>query len=148
MEVDRRKFYRIPFSPPLSSHVQFSPIGFTGRIKPPQTGIISNLSEGGMSAEIHMKVSKGKKFWVDIDLPGLLRQLRVLAKAVWVEPNDAGTQVGLLFIDTPSSVVASIQKVAYDYRVCEAGIAFAMANVCKRECTYWDCCQKPVKLKM
>jgi hypothetical protein len=101
MEVDRRKTYRVPFSPEEGSHVAFSPIGFTGRIKPPQTGVIFNLSEGGMSALIHMKVRKGKKFWVDIHLPGLLRSLRVMGKVVWVETDDRGTQVGLNFIDTP-----------------------------------------------
>lgn len=147
MEVDRRKTYRVPFNPEEGSQAAFSPIGFTGRIKPPQTGVISNISEGGMSALIHMKVGKGKKFWVDIHMPGLLRQLRVLGKAVWVEPDDAGTQVGLSFIDTPPPVLDAIRKVAYDFRVCEAGMAFAMANVCKRDCTYWDCCRKPIKIK-
>ncbi len=147
MEVDRRKTYRVPFSPEEGSHVAFSPIGFTGRIKPPQTGVIFNLSEGGMSALIHMKVRKGKKFWVDIHLPGLLRSLRVVGKVVWVETDDRGTQVGLNFIDTPPPALDAIRKVAYDFRVCEAGIAFAMANVCKRDCTYWDCCRKPIKLK-
>lgn len=147
MEVDRRKTYRVPFSPEEGSRVTFSAIGFTGRIKPPQPGVIDNLSEGGMSCVIHMKVRKGKKFWVDINLPGLLRQLRVMGKAVWVESDANGTQVGLSFIDTPPTVLDAIRKVAYDYRVCEAGMAFAMANVCKRDCTYWDCCRKPIKLK-
>ncbi|MBP9128589.1 MAG: PilZ domain-containing protein [Elusimicrobia bacterium] len=148
MEVDRRKTYRVPFSPEEGAHVTFSPIGFTGRIKPPQTGVIFNMSEGGLSVLIHMKVRKGKKFWVDINMPGLLGSLRVLGKAVWVEPDTNGTQVGLSFIDTPPTVLDAIRKVAYDFRVCEAGIAFAMANVCKRDCTYWDCCRKPIKLKI
>jgi hypothetical protein len=147
MEVDRRKTYRVPFGPEEGARVTFSPIGFTGRIKPPQTGIIFNLSEGGISALIHMKVRKGKKFWVDINMPGLLRSLRVLGKAVWVEADSEGTQVGLSFIDPPPTFLDAVRKVAYDYRVCEAGIAFAMANVCKRDCTYWDCCRKPIKIK-
>ncbi|MBL0059608.1 MAG: PilZ domain-containing protein [Elusimicrobia bacterium] len=147
MEIDRRKTYRVPFGPEQSHRVVFLPIGITGRIKPPQTGQVVNLSEDGMSALIHMKVRKRKKFWVEIDLPGPLRNLRVRAKAVWVEKDSYGTRVGLSFIQTPPSVQAAIRKVAYDFRVCEAGIAFALANVCKRVCTYWECCRKPIKLK-
>ncbi|MBK8575861.1 MAG: PilZ domain-containing protein [Elusimicrobia bacterium] len=148
MEIDRRKTYRVPFSPKEGSRVTFSPIGFTGRIKPPQTGLIFNMSEGGMSALIHMKVGKGKKFWIDIDFPGLLQKCRVLGQAVWVEDDPSGTNIGISFIDTPPTVLDAIRKVAYDYRVCEAGMAFAMANVCKRNCSYWDFCQKPIKLKI
>lgn len=148
MEVDRRKTYRVPFGPEEGSRVTFSLIGITGRIKPPQTGQIFNLSEGGMSALVHMKVGKGKKFWIEIDLPGLLRHHRVLGQAVWAENDPNGTQIGFSFIDPPPTLLDAIRKVAYDYRVCEAGMAFAMANVCKRDCTYWDCCRKPIKLKI
>jgi hypothetical protein len=148
MEIDRRKTYRIPFGLEEGARVTFSPIGFTGRIKPPQTGFIYNLSEGGMSALIHMKVRKGKKFWIDIDMPGLLQKLRVLGRAVWANSDPNGTSVGISFIDPPPTVLDAIRKVGYDFRVCEAGIAFAMANVCKRDCSYWDFCRKPIKLKV
>jgi hypothetical protein len=147
MEIDRRKTFRIPFAQEQGRHVAFLPIGITGRIKPAQTGQVFNLSEDGMSALIHMKVRKRKKFWVEINLPGLLQNLRVRAKAVWVEKDTNGTQVGLTFIQPSASVLAAVRKVAYDFRVCEAGIAFALANVCKRQCTYWMSCKKPIKLK-
>jgi hypothetical protein len=147
MEIDRRKTYRFPLTVEHGKMVTFFPVGFGGRIKTAVTGEIYNLSEEGLNGLIHAKTRKRKKWWVVFDFPGALRGGRAQCKVVRAEKDPLGTHVGLQFVSLPPVALAALKKMAYGYRVCEAGLAFAMADVCRRDCGYFPLCRKPAKLR-
>ena len=80
-------------------------------------------------------------------MPGPLEGLKLRAKVVWARKEGAATLVGMSILDAPESTVFAINKMAYDYKVCESAIAFHMPDPCKRSCTFWDLCTKSIKLK-
>lgn len=146
MEVDRRGSYRIPIDPTIGRNVVFYPVKLFGRLGPPAQGQLVNVSTDGASVLVHAKLRKRKKIWMQFQTEGPLRSLRVLGQAVWVEKTGAHTRVGLRFLDPSAHLVSLLGRMAYDYKICEAGMTFSLKEVCKRSCSFWSLCKKKIKL--
>jgi hypothetical protein len=94
-----------------------------------------------------MKTRRRKKIWIQFHMSGALSGLRVKALVMWTEKVEGRSmRAGVKFLSPPPQLVLILERMAYDHKVCEAGIAFSLKDVCKRTCAYWDFCKKPVKL--
>ena len=147
MELDRRSGHRIPVPAQFGGLVSFAPVGLLGRLKVARDGVVENLSTEGLNAFVHGPLRKGNKLWVTFYAEGPLRGVRLSGRVVWAEKEAGGTRVGLRFLSVPAEATAVIGRWAYDHQVCEAGITFALKNICKTTCAYWSLCEKPIKIR-
>ena len=146
LQLERRTAFRLPLDLSMGRQATFYPIGILGRVSRQYDGAVFNISVDGISARVGAKVKKRQKFWILLNMPGPIKGLRLMARAMWIEKEGRDTGVGFEFIKPPAEALYHIGRMANDYKACEGAIAFAMANTCKRTCTYWDLCRKPVKL--
>lgn len=145
MAGEIRNAYRLPLDLAVGRQATFYPIGFLGRVTRQYEGAVYNISRDGLSAKVSAKARKRQKFWVLFAMGGPLKGLRLRAKVVTAEKDGGETGVGLRFMNPPPEAMFAIDQLVKDYKACEGAIAFAIKDVCKRGCAYWDLCRKPVK---
>ena len=121
-------------------------------------GYIINLSSGGIGIITLGKESsqliEGTPFKLDLILPRLETH-NVEGKIVRIQKgwkaqlhhSDNEWYLSLQFTKIKSSFSQAINRMAEDWSICETKIQMRLPDVCFRECSYWDICEKPAKLK-
>jgi hypothetical protein len=64
--------------------------------RPPQGGILLDVSETGLRLKTDGMVPKDAVVFVDVELPGSDEKTRVIGKVVWSRPNEAGVELGYI----------------------------------------------------
>jgi len=138
--LNRRKHQRLPVIKDFAKEVHI----FIG--KELLTGIILNLSAGGILLLTYSNIPKDSNLALSLDLPNIhTRQIkgkiiRATKKAVMYE-----IAIEFMQIDTLDS--KRINRIAIDYNDCENKIALGAQDVCRKECSYFDLCDKVNKMK-
>lgn len=138
--LNRRKNPRLPVIKDFGREVHIS-IG-----EEQITGIILNLSVGGMLLLTYSNLPNNSDLTLTFDLANIQTKpikgkiIRATQKAVMYE-----LAIQFLQIDTLDS--KKINRIAIDYNDCENKIDLGAQDVCKRECSYFDLCDKDQKLK-
>lgn len=121
-------------------------------------GFIINLSAGGMGIITlggePSSIPVGTKFLLDLKLPhlnghnveGVIFHIQKGRKAKLHHSNDEWF-LGLKFTKIASGVVDHINRMAEDWSICETKIQMNLPDICFHECSFWDICEKQVKLK-
>jgi c-di-GMP-binding flagellar brake protein YcgR len=122
-------------------------------------GFILNLSAGGMRVitlgEQASELSIGTPVFLDLELPHI-HPFNIEAKIVSIQRgekaklhgSDGEWVMSLSFTKIKASDAAHINHLGEDWNNCEAKIQFRLPDVCFRQCSCWDFCDKPVKLKL
>lgn len=155
MIEERRKHIRFPImhnvGEPIELEVQLN----HKKISLP--GFIMDLSAGGMGVLILGKsvpeLPRGATFVLDLKLPKLSShnvegKIVRISKAKKNQPQQAMGEwfLGLMFTKISSDLAEKINDMAEDWSICETKIQLRLQDICFRECSYWDLCEKSVKL--
>ena len=121
-------------------------------------GYIIDLSAGGVGIMALGKDSgtlpEGTPFTLDLNLPNL-ESHNVEGKIIRIQKgrkahlqhSDDEWFLSLRFTKIKSSFVQHINRMAEDWSICETKIQMHLPDVCFRECSYWNLCEKSQKLK-
>lgn len=121
-------------------------------------GYIINLSAGGMgiltlgaqASTLHL----GTDFVLDFKLPHLVSH-NVEGKIARIQKGRKAQQhhsneewfLGLHFTKIKPVLADHINVMAEDWSICETKVQMNLPDICFRQCSYWDLCEKSVKLK-
>lgn len=120
-------------------------------------GFILNLSAGGMKimtlGNQVAQLKEGIPFDMDLNIPNLSTH-HIEGKIVRIKKGDKAKLrhsndewfLGLLFTKIKSQAAHHINRMAEDWSVCETKMQMSLPDICFRECSYWDICEKSVKL--
>ena len=121
-------------------------------------GFILNLSSGGIKivtlGSQAAELSTGATFLLDLKLPHLFSH-HVEGKVIHIRKADKARLhhnsdewfLSLEFTKIKSSDLHRLNQMAEDWSICETKIELGLPDVCYRECSYWDLCEKNVRLK-
>ena len=121
-------------------------------------GFILNLSSGGIKIVTlgHQAedLKLGATFLLDLKLPHLFSH-HVEGKIIHIQKGDKALLhhsneewcVSLEFTKIKHSDLQKLDRMAEDWNICETKLQLGVSDVCYRECSYWDLCEKNSKLK-
>lgn len=121
-------------------------------------GFILNLSAGGMKmltmGDQASQLDEGTKFLLDLKLPNFVSH-SVEGKIVHIQKGDKAKLhhsneewfLGLAFTKIKSQHAHQINRMAEDWSICETKLQMNLPDVCFKECSYWNLCEKSVKIK-
>ncbi len=124
----------------------------------PIVGYILNLSAGGIGlitlGKEAMQLNEGTPFKMDLNLAsvemqgveGTITRIQKGRKAQLHHTDDEWF-LSLQFTKLKSAFAQQINRMAEDWSVCETKIQMRLPDVCFAECSYWNICEKPAKLK-
>ncbi len=120
-------------------------------------GFVINLSAGGVGiitlGDQAKDLVSGTQFILTLTLgdfvcknvEGKIAHVSVGAKAK-AHHNKNEWMVGLSFTKIKAEDARHINKMADDWDICETKMGMKLPDICFRQCTSWDICEKPVKL--
>ena len=121
-------------------------------------GYIINLSAGGMGiitlGEQASQLTLGALFVLDLKLPhlnshnveGKIYRIQKGRKAKLHHSNDEWF-LALTFTKIKPSLVHHLNEMAEDWNICETKIQLNLPDICFPKCSFWDLCEKNVKLQ-
>ncbi len=121
-------------------------------------GFILNLSAGGMKmltlGDQASQLQEGIKFVLDLKLPASISQT-IEGKIVRIQKGDKAKLhhsndewfLGLAFTKIKPQHAHQINRMAEDWSICETKLQMSLPDVCFKECSYWNLCEKSAKLK-
>jgi len=141
---ERRKHKRLPVIKDLAEPIEITVLESGKKRQVP--AVLTNLSAGGMDLVL-MEAVQGKPLVrLNIHLPGFDR-FEVEGKSVWSRSKGATSIVGIQFTKIDQDHAKQLTHMAEAFWECEARIKDQAPTVCFHGCTYWDLCEKTVKLK-
>jgi c-di-GMP-binding flagellar brake protein YcgR len=143
---ERRKHKRLPVIKDMAEPIELL-------LQDPQSkdvtrlpGVLTNLSAGGMDLVLLGPLQGKPTIKLNMHLPGFDR-FDVEGKLVWSRPKGATSVVGIQFTKIDKDHAHQLTHMAEAFWECEDRIRTKAHTVCFHGCTYWDLCEKPVKLK-
>lgn len=138
--LNRRKHSRLPIIKNVAKEL------FVSTDKGFFQGLIINLSAGGLLLLMYADLPVGSQVCLLFDYPPLetepifgevirSTQTKALVREVAIKFNKIST------IDTKK-----INRLAIDYTDCENKIALGALDVCRKECSYYNFCEKKLKI--
>ena len=156
MRQERRGHVRIPVISNVGEPIELDVMSNGKKTVIP--GYIINLSAGGLSiialGKDSSHLAAGTPFKMDLNLPHL-ESHNVEGKIMRIETgrsakahhSDDEWFLSLQFTKINSTLAKHIGVMAEDWSICETKIQMRLPDACFRKCSYWDICEKPVKLK-
>jgi hypothetical protein len=156
MIEERRDHVRIPVIHNVGEPIELRAILNGKKILIP--GYIINLSAGGIGiialGRQSMQLHVGAPFVMDLNLPSL-ESRNVKGKIVRIQKgrkaqlhhSDDEWFLSLAFTKIKPSYASRINRMAEDWSICETKVQMRLPDICFRKCSYWNLCEKPVKLK-
>lgn len=155
---ERRKHIRFPIMHNVGEPVELKVLLNHKQIS--LAGFIMDLSAGGMRMLMlgnrFQGIPVGTHFLLDLKLPNFISH-HVEGKIVRIakgKKRDSGKIpsleewfLGLMFTKIKSSDADKINRMAEDWHICETKILLKLPDICFRECSYWNLCAKPIKIK-
>ena len=141
---ERRKHKRLPAIKDLAEPIQLTIVdNHSTKLLP---GVLTNLSAGGMDLVLMGTIEGNPTFRMSIHLPGFTHFV-VEGKMVWSRPKGSTTVLGIQFSKIDKDNASKLNHMAEAYWECEDRVRTRAPIVCFHGCTYWDMCEKPVKLR-
>lgn len=143
---ERRKHKRLPVIKNLAEPIELTIQDNHSKEFKHIPGVLTNLSAGGMDMVLMGPVEGLSTIRMNMHLPGFDR-FEVEGKMVWSRPKGVTSIVGLQFTKIDKDHAHQLTHMADAYWECEDRIRTKAPTVCFHGCTFWDLCEKDVKLK-
>ena len=156
MIEERRDHIRFPMIRNVGEPVELKVVVNHRQVSIP--GYILNLSAGGIGimtlGKQSSELSVGTPFIMDLKLPQLVSH-NVEGKIIRIEKGQKAKlrhsndewYLSLRFTKLKNSEAGTINRMAEDWSICETKIQMRLPDICFRECSYWELCEKSEKLK-
>jgi c-di-GMP-binding flagellar brake protein YcgR len=145
--ADRRKHQRFPIIKDLAEPIE---IVLTGKDPVSLPGVLTNLSAGGLDLILMGEMGEQRKAQnIQLSLSHLhgFDNIKLSGRIVWTSEKGGTTLVGIEFTQISPKHREYINTMAKAYWECEGRIDRGEFEICFRECSYWNLCNKPAKLK-
>lgn len=138
--INRRRHPRLPVITNIAREVRIT------TEKDSFPGVIINLSAGGMLLISYSDIPVNTEICLAFDI-GTIETRQIYGKIVRSVKKSIMWELGIQFtkIDTLDS--KQINRVAIDFTDCENKIALGAGDVCRKECSYFNLCEKKQKIR-
>ncbi len=156
MNPERRGHVRFPVINNVGEPIELDVIVKGKEVK--IVGYIINLSAGGIGiitlGKEASQLTEGTSFKLDLNLTNMETQT-VEGKIISIQKGrkaqlhhtDGEWYLSLSFTKIKPAFTQQINRMAEDWSICETKIQMHLPDVCFTECSYWNICEKPAKLK-
>lgn len=152
---ERRKHSRFPVIQNVGEPIELNALVNGKKVN--VLGFIMNLSSGGMGiialGDSPKELPVNTHFVLDLTLGGHTckgvegRIARVdQSRKAKLHHENSEWEIGMVFTKIKASDSNHLKKMSDDWADCETKIQINLPDVCFRECTYYDICEKPAKL--
>ncbi|MDD5687578.1 MAG: PilZ domain-containing protein [Elusimicrobia bacterium] len=139
---EKRRFKRFPVLYHLVKPVLIKTGNMSNETALP--AIMANLSAGGMALFTFAPLAIGQKLLISF----VLRDLKIEnieAKIVRCENKEGSYVIGFQFLNITKEIDNKLRRMADDFDACQMRIVLGDKSACKKDCGYFDHCQKPIK---
>ena len=143
---ERRKHVRLPVIKDLAEPIELAITDLHAHTTKRMPGVLTNLSAGGMDMVLLGVIDGTPNIKLMMHLPGFDR-FEVEGKVVWTRPKGNTSVIGMQFTKIDADHAKQVTHMAEAYWECENRIREKAPTICFHGCTYWDLCEKTVKLK-
>ncbi len=143
---ERRKHKRLPVIKGMAEPIEILLQNPNSKDMRRLPGVLTNLSAGGMDLVLLGPLEGMPLIRLNLHLPGLDR-FEVEGKIVWSKPKGTTSKLGIQFTKIDKDHAAQLIHMGEAFWECEDRIREKAPTICFHGCTYWDLCEKPVKLK-
>lgn len=143
---ERRKFKRLPVIKDLAEPIELTLLNADNKNTRRVPGVLTNLSAGGMDLVLLEALEGNPTFRLNMHLPGFDR-FEVEGKLAWSRPKGSTSIIGIQFTKIDKDHASQLNHMAEAYWECEDRVRAKAPTICFHGCTYWDLCEKSVKLK-
>ena len=139
--LNRRKYSRLPIIKNVAKEL------FISTDKGFFKGLIINLSAGGLLLLMYADLPLGSQVCLLFDYPPLETE-PIFGEVVRATKTKALVrEIAIKFTTISSADSKKINKLAHDYTDCENKITLGALDVCWKECSYYNFCEKKLKIK-
>ena len=139
--LNRRKYSRLPIIKNVAKEM------FISTDKGFFRGLIINLSSGGLLLLMYADLPVGTQVCLLFDYPPLETD-SIFGEVIRSTKTKALVREIAIKFTTISNIDAKkINKLAIDYNDCEKKIILGVLDVCSKECSYYNFCEKKLKIK-
>ena len=139
--INRRKQTRLPVIKNVAKEI------FISTDKGFFQGLIINLSSGGLLLLMYVDLPVGTKVCLLFDYPPLETDT-IFGEVIRSAKTKALVrEVAIKFTNISTLDSKRINRLAIDYTDCENKIMLGAMDVCRKECSYYNLCEKKLKIK-
>jgi hypothetical protein len=139
--LNRRKYSRLPIIKNVAKEM------FVSTDKGFFQGLIINLSSGGLLVLMYEDLPVGTQVCLVFDYPPLETDT-IFGEVVRSKQTKAIVrEIAIKFTTIRNTDAKIINKLAIDYTDCENKITLGALDVCRKECSYYNFCEKKLKIK-
>ena len=139
--INRRKFSRLPIIKNVAKEM------FVSTDRGFFQGLIINLSSGGLLVLMYEDLPVGTQVCLVFDYPPLETDT-IFGEVVRSTKTKALVrEIAIKFTNISTIDAKKINRVAIDYTDCENKITLGALDVCRKECSYYNFCEKKLKIK-
>ncbi|MCR4663455.1 MAG: PilZ domain-containing protein [Endomicrobiaceae bacterium] len=139
--LNRRKYSRLPVIKNVAKEL------FVSTDKGFFQGLIINLSAGGLLLLMYSDLPVGSPVCLLFDYPPLETE-PIFGEVIRSTKTKALIrEVAIKFTEISTIDSKKINRLAIDYTDCENKITLGALDVCRKECSYYNFCEKKLKIK-
>ena len=139
--LNRRKYSRLPVIKNVAKEL------FVSTDKGFFQGLIINLSAGGLLLLMYADLPVGSHVCLLFDYPPLETE-PIFGEVIRSTKTKALVrEVAIKFTSISTIDAKKINRLAIDYTDCENKITLGALDVCRKECSYYNFCEKKLKIK-
>ena len=139
--LNRRKYSRLPIIKNVAKEM------FVSTDRGFFQGLIINLSSGGLLVLMYEDLPVGTQVCLVFDYPPLETDT-IFGEVIRSTKTKALVREIAIKFTTISTIDAKkINRIAIDYTDCENKITLGALDVCRKECSYYNFCEKKLKIK-
>ena len=139
--LNRRKYSRLPVIKNVAKEL------FVSTDKGFFKGLIINLSAGGLLLLMYENLPLGSQVCLLFDYPPLETEPIFGEVVRTVQTKAIVREIAIKFTSISTTDAKKINRVAIDYTDCENKITLGALDVCSKECSYYNFCEKKLKIK-
>ncbi len=138
---NRRKYLRLPIIKNVAKEI------FVSSDKGFFKGLIINLSAGGLLLLMYVDLPVGTQICLLFDYPPLETDSIFGEVVRSTETKAIVREIAIKFTTISNADAKTINKLAIDYNDCENKIILGALDVCSKDCSYFNFCEKKLKIK-
>ena len=139
--LNRRKYSRLPVIKNVAKEL------FVSTDKGFFKGLIINLSAGGLLLLMYADLPLGSQVCLLFDYPPLETEPIFGEVIRSVKTKAFVREIAIKFTTINPTDSNTINRIAIDYTDCENKITLGVLDVCRKECSYYNFCEKKLKIK-
>ena len=139
--LNRRKYSRLPVIKNVAKEL------FISTDKGFFQGLIINLSAGGLLLLMYSDLPLGSQVCLIFDYPPLETEPIFGEVVRSVQTKALVREIAIKFTSISTMDSKKINRLAIDYTDCENKIILGALDVCRKECSYYNFCEKKLKTR-